>query len=333
MKKGELLAAYWHTKKRQILLNCSCILIFGFTFFLYQIPLEASLYGASICGVVMMGEILYSFRKYAAHYRKVEKMEKELIYGVWEFPEAENAMEQKYQELLVCLQKKQQKQDLEKEKAYREMTEYYTTWVHQIKTPIAAMRLLLREDTDQGWEISMELFRIEQYVDMVLQYVRLGAKSTDYQIAEYRLDSVIRQAIRKYARLFIKKKIVLDYEEVRIKVITDEKWLLFVIEQILSNALKYTDRGKIRIYLSDEKKKELVIEDTGIGIAPQDLPRVFESGFTGYNGRKEKRSTGIGLYLCRRIMKRLSHTIRIESELGKGTRVILGLGTVALEYE
>ena len=226
-----------------------------------------------------------------------------------------------------------EKEKRNREKAYREMTEYYTTWVHQIKTPIAAMRLLLKEDTEQGWEISMELFSIEQYVDMVLQYIRVGGKSTDYQIAEYNLDSIMRQAIRKYARLFIRKKISLEYEEISLKVVTDKKWLLFVIEQILSNALKYTEKGRIKIYLLDEKKKEVVIEDTGIGIAPQDIPRVFESGFTGYNGRKEKHSTGIGLFLCKKIMTRLSHTIRIESEPGKGTRVILGMETVSLDYE
>lgn len=310
-----------------------CVIVFNLIFFLYRFPMEGAVYGTLLC-IGMIGMIEgYEFWRYVNHYRKVERIEKELLYGTQEFPETIDEIERKYQELMNVLIKEKNTKELKKEKEYQEMEEYYTTWVHQIKTPIAAMRLLLKEDTEQNQEILLELFRIEQYVDMVLQYVRLGAKSTDYQIEEYDFDSIVRKAIRKYARLFIRKKIRLEYEEIHMKVITDEKWLLFVIEQILSNALKYTDKGTIKIYLRDAKKKELVIEDSGIGIAPQDVPRVFEPGFTGYNGRKEKSSTGIGLYLCKRIMKSLSHKIRIESEVGKGTRVILGLETISLEYE
>lgn len=308
-------------------------MIFLSIFFLYQLPMEAAGYGSFLCLSLIFITEAVNFKKYVSHYREVEKIEQELSYGTQQFPRTEEATEIKYQELMRLMIEEKEKEKRNREKAYREMTEYYTTWVHQIKTPIAAMRLLLKEDTEQGWEISMELFSIEQYVDMVLQYIRVGGKSTDYQIAEYNLDSIMRQAIRKYARLFIRKKISLEYEEISLKVVTDKKWLLFVIEQILSNALKYTEKGRIKIYLLDEKKKEVVIEDTGIGIAPQDIPRVFESGFTGYNGRKEKHSTGIGLFLCKKIMTRLSHTIRIESEPGKGTRVILEMETVSLDYE
>lgn len=126
------------------------------------------------------------------------------------------------------------------------------------------------------------------------------------------------------------QQIIASYEPVHCEVLTDEKWLVFVLEQILSNALKYTKSGSIHIYLSPDAPKTLVIEDTGIGIAPEDLPRIFEKGYTGCNGRADKRSTGIGLYLCRQIMEKLSHTIRIESEMGAGTKVYLGLDTVSL---
>jgi signal transduction histidine kinase len=116
-------------------------------------------------------------------------------------------------------------------------------------------------------------------------------------------------------------------------VLTDEKWLLFVIEQVLSNALKYTNEGEISIYMDSSLPDTLVIEDTGIGIQEEDLPRIFEKGFTGYNGRSDKKSTGIGLYLCRRILNKLSHTINIESEVGKGTRVKIGLDTTGAVSE
>lgn len=175
-----------------------------------------------------------------------------------------------------------------------------------------------------------EQIKMEQYVQMALQYLRMEKMTSDLVFARYDLDALIRQAVRKYAPLFIRRKIILSYEPVHCEVLTDEKWLVFVLEQILSNALKYTKSGSIHIYLSPDAPKTLVIEDTGIGIAPEDLPRIFEKGYTGCNGRADKRSTGIGLYLCRQIMEKLSHTIRIESEMGAGTKVYLGLDTVSL---
>lgn len=210
--------------------------------------------------------------------------------------------------------------------------EYYTIWVHQIKTPIAAMRLQLQgEDSDSSRELLEELQRIEQYVEMVLTYLRLDSGSTDYVLKKYDLDDIIRQAVRKYASQFIRKKIRLTYEPLSCEVLTDEKWLLFVIEQVLSNALKYTRSGEISITL--EAPKTLCIRDTGIGIAPEDLPRIFEKGFTGYNGRNDKKASGIGLYLCRRICSRLNHEIIITSKVDVGTEVRIDLDRKVLEVE
>ena len=193
------------------------------------------------------------------------------------------------------------------------------------------MRLLLQEEeTPISREMQGELFQVEQYVQMALQYLRMENMNTDLVFERQELDPLIHQAVRKYALLFIRRKISLQYEDVHCEVLTDEKWLEFVLEQILSNALKYTRQGQIKIYMDPQGSKTLVIEDSGIGIAPEDLPRIFERGYTGYNGRADKRSTGIGLYLCKQIMDRLSHTIRIESEMGVGTRVYLGLDTVKL---
>jgi len=141
----------------------------------------------------------------------------------------------------------------------------------------------------------------------------------------------VRQAVRAYASQFIRKKIRLEYEPLSCRVLTDEKWLLFAVEQVLSNALKYTKAGSVSITM--EAKKTLCIRDTGIGIAPEDLPRVFEKGYTGYNGRADKKATGIGLYLCRRILGKLGHTISIESKLGVGTTVRLGLESAHLTVE
>lgn len=150
--------------------------------------------------------------------------------------------------------------------------------------------------------------------------------SADLELKRYDLLEIIRQAVRKYSRLFILQKMKLNLEEMDYQVLTDEKWLLFAIEQILSNALKYTKEGGISIYMAKDRKDTLVIEDTGIGINPEDLPRVVEKGFTGYNGRNHKKSTGLGLYLSKEILEKLNHTLTLESEVGKGTRVFIYLG-------
>jgi CRISPR-associated Csx2 family protein len=214
----------------------------------------------------------------------------------------------------------------QKEKAFADMVDYYTIWAHQIKTPIAAMRLLLQsEQSETNSELLEQLFKVEQYVEMVLQYLRLENMSSDLVFKRHSLDDIVKQAIRKYSKSFIRKKIKLNYMDLNCDVLTDEKWLVFVVEQILSNALKYTGAGEISIYMDSRLLDTLVIEDTGIGIEQEDLPRVFEKGFTGYIGRSDKRSTGIGLFLCKQILNKMSHTITIESVVGKGTKVKIGL--------
>ena len=170
--------------------------------------------------------------------------------------------------------------------------------------------------------LEQELFKIEQYVEMLLSYLRLDSESADLVLHRCSLDEIVRQAARKYAKVFIAQKITLDFTPCGAEVLTDEKWLSFVVEQLLSNALKYTPAGTITVRGSET---QLVITDTGIGIAPEDLPRVFEKGYTGYNGRISQVSTGIGLYLCRRILTQLGHGITITSQLGQGTRVCIDL--------
>ena len=223
------------------------------------------------------------------------------------------------------------------------MTDYYTMWAHQIKTPIFALRLLLQESPEENKEKLSELFKIEQYVEMVLGYLRTEDMSSDLKLSHCSLDRIIRDQIHKYAGIFVSKKLTLTYESISQDVLTDEKWLGFVIGQILSNALKYTRTGGIRIYLEkklsldtddvsisigndDCNKVEnltLVIEDTGIGIRAEDIPRIFEKGYTGVNGRDDNRATGIGLYLSNKIMRKLGHRLCITSTEGKGTKVFL----------
>lgn len=313
-------------EKRQVLLAVALgLLIYSLVLLLYQIPPEAAGYGILLVFIAEFVWLLSGFGRF----RKKQKLLRQLAgerakdFYLRDLPESEDPKEEAYQDLIESLLKEKNRKEAEAAEKLRDMEEYYTLWVHQIKTPIAAMSLLLQEeDTPENGELSMELFRIEQYVEMVLQYLRLDSPDHDLAFRSVDVDDCVRQAVRKYARSFIRKKIALDFQETGIETVSDEKWLVFVLEQLLSNALKYTKKGTIRIYGGNGF---LYIEDTGIGIAPEDLPRIFEKGYTGYNGRRDKKSTGIDLYLCQEILKRLAHGITITSTLGEGTKVTLDL--------
>lgn len=210
--------------------------------------------------------------------------------------------------------------------------DYYTVWVHQIKTPIASMRLTLEgSDSPESRKLSAELGRIERYVEMALVYLRLDSESSDYVIREFELDPFIRRSVKKFAGEFISKRLSLELEPSGASVVSDEKWLAFVVEQVLSNSLKYTREGSVRIYLAEPKT--LCIRDTGIGIAPEDMPRIFDKGYTGLNGRADLRASGLGLYLCRRVCRKLGHGISAVSAPGEGTEIRIDLSSYDLDPE
>lgn len=323
-----------YLKRHVTVLIAAALLVCIFTavFYLYNLPLEAVFYAAGLTAgaIAVLGVI-----RFAAFYKRHQALlalRTRIANELTGLPEPLSVIEEDYQELLYALYENRVTLLSKADRAKSDMIDYYTIWAHQIKTPIATMHLLLQtEETVQAEQLSTELFKVEQYVEMVLGYLRLESTSTDYVLKKYDLDGIIRQAVRKYARLFIGKKIGIHYSGIPVSVLTDEKWLLFVFEQVLSNAIKYTKAGAVSIYL--EEPRTLVIEDTGIGIAPEDLPRVFEKGYTGYNGRADKKATGIGLYLCRRILQKLGHSIEIESQVDVGTKVKIALDTVELQRE
>lgn len=301
------------------------------TLMLYQVPWGALAYVGAECAGIGMVIMLIDYVSYRGRCLHLEGMMEEIALGVDHLPKPWDGVSEAYDGLLRRLfaQKKQIENDWQT--SHTDMMEYYTAWVHQIKTPIAAMRLKLEEQDDrETLALSTDLGRIEQYVEMVLCYLRLDAGTTDYCFALCDLDDILRQAIRRFANFFIGKKIKLSYEPMHYQVLTDEKWLLFVIEQVLSNALKYTKEGQISIVLEDEV---LIIKDTGIGIAAEDLPRIFEKGYTGYNGRRDKKASGIGLYLCKRITTNLGHHMWANSVLGEGTAVCINLHRESMEHE
>lgn len=251
-----------------------------------------------------------------------------------QLPPAANRIEEDYQSLLRQLDESRSQAISQKDHALTELSEYYSLWAHQIKTPISAMHLILQGEQNANTALLYEqLFSIEQYVEMALGYLRTQSMSNDMVLRTVSLDALLRQSIKKFASLFIRKRITLNYTPTDFLILTDEKWFCFVIEQLLSNALKYTVKGSISIYAPPGPQKILIIRDTGIGIAPEDLPRLGERGFTGYNGREDKKSTGLGLYLCRTILSRLSLRMEISSKIGEGTAIFLYLDTHSLQAE
>lgn len=300
-------------------------LIFAAVLYLYHMPMEPVAYAMGLCVVIAVLVLLTDSGRYRKKMEELKWQLEAVRNGVEKLPFPGDGVEAIYQNLLKNCQEERIRQVAEIMKDKADVTDYFTLWTHQIKTPIAAMRLLLQQEIsepeqyyEQKKEVESELFKIEQYVEMVLQYLRLNSSINDFVLKEYDLDDIIRQAVRKYAPMFIRKKLSLKYESVQVKTVTDEKWMVFVLEQLLSNAIKYTVFGSVSIYMEGGC---LVVEDTGIGILAEDLPRIFDKGYTGYNGRSDKKASGIGLYLAKEILNRLGHKILVESETGKGTRV------------
>ena len=314
-------AAYLKTNRKVIVLMALWIGIFLAIFFFSRLPLETVGYGMLLFAVLGGIYIAIDFREFVRRLKELEQAKKHIAVSRERIPTAENPLEEQYQALLEEVFRYKCRLESEYDNRYSEMMDYYTMWVHQIKTPIAAMHLLLQSEEipDKG-ELEEQLFKTEEYVGMVLQYLRLNSSINDFVLKEYEIDHMIRQAVRKYAPMFIRKKLTLHYEPLQVKVVTDEKWLVFVLEQVLSNAIKYTAAGDIFIYLENGC---LTIKDTGMGILPEDLPRIFDKGYTGYNGRSDKKASGIGLYLVQKILNKLGHKILVESEPGAGTTVRL----------
>lgn len=297
--------------------------------------------------------LLWDYGRYREKYRELQRLlsTEERTGGM---PQTSSSMEQAYQQIIMAQETEKKALVTQLGEKQQNMADYYTMWTHQIKIPLSAMDLLLQnadkneggniekdadgiEDTQTIKRLREEVFKTGQYVDMALHYARMESISSDLSFGKLDVGELVKKALKKYWLLFSGAELQLHLEECHAQVVTDGKWFSFVIEQVLSNALKYTKEGSVSIYGADESGRHveeggcyLVIEDTGIGIEEGDLPRIFERGFTGYNGRLGNKSTGIGLYLCRQIMDRLGLSIHVESKRGEGTKVFLGIAQEAI---
>ena len=315
----EILKSYLKKNMKTYILFVVFIAIFFFMFYLYNLPLEALIYTGSLCFLAGLIGNAMDFINYRKSYKKLKFLEKNIINDREDLPKSLDIRIDYYHKIIEKLYRELENETQKNKQKNTDMVDYYSMWVHQIKTPIAAMNFLLdNEEVDQK-NLQQELFKIERYVEMVLTYIRLDSTSSDYVITKINLDEVVKDSVKKYATIFINKKIKLNYVSHETMVISDKKWLSFAFEQILGNSVKYTSAGgEITIETCENK---LVIEDNGMGIKEEDLPRIFEKGFTGFSGRYEKKSSGLGLYLCKKTLDKLGHHIEISSKVGEGTRI------------
>ncbi len=321
-----LVLEYIRSKRRAVIAFAIAVAIFSVVFYLMHTPLRVIWYPALICVVCAVIYAVIDFYSYRRKHNALVNAMNNIDVTTDNLPAPTELIERDYQELLSCMLKQKNRKIQEIREAREETTEYVAMWTHQIKTPLTALQLTAGTVPEpEHTELMARLFEIENYVDTMLQFVRLEGNVNDLVLKPYNLKSMVNQAVKYFARIFITKNLQVQINVPdELEIVTDEKWFVFVLKQLISNALKYTEKGAVKISASKgDNTVTLTIEDTGIGIAPEDIPRIFERGYTGYNGRKDKKASGLGLYLTKRITKLLSQSITITSVPAKGTKVTL----------
>ncbi len=303
-----------------LILLLGFILIFAFVFDAYRSLLEyVALLLAFLSFLFIGADAWTAYKAYRSQKLQVSA-------------QAQTPLEKLLQERVEELEYEQKNQLLVEQEKYNDLLDYYTLWVHQVKTPIAASSLLIGDlkDKEAKSQLEQELFKIESYVHLVLQYLRLESFHDDLVLKQENLADLVREVVKKYALFFIQQGLSLNLHDLDYTIVTDKKWFLVILEQVLSNSLKYTKEGSIEIYFHEDS---LYIKDTGLGIQNADLLRVFERGFSGYNGRLTQQSSGLGLYLSKKIADQLGHKIAIDSQVGQGTTVSIAFPEKKLIFE
>lgn len=283
--------------------------------------------GGIFLSVYVVGEYFYR----NPFYKELNKLIKSDVKEVFALIPKPQSHEQK---LFIQLLEKQHYEYLEElEQLHNEKSDYQDfimSWIHEVKIPITACRMLIKNSTGKTSDylankFEDELIKIDNYVEQALYYSRIDSFSKDYFITEVSLNQIILESIKKYSKIFINKHIRFNMWDSQEFIYSDSKWLGFVVDQIVTNSLKYTNDGGMISFTfeEDHREKQLVIHDTGPGIKPEDINRVFEKGFTGSTGRNHSKSTGIGLYLAKQLVLKLGHDISIKSKENKYTKVII----------
>ncbi|MDT2662522.1 sensor histidine kinase [Enterococcus hulanensis] len=292
------------------------------TFYLYEFSFAPFFDGWLFTAFVL---VVYSLVSFYRSFRKQKQLEllatKDLQLSNLVFlPKAATLSEQTYQKVLrLVLENKNQEQE-ELQQKQRAMLDDFGLWLHQIKTPVAALDLLIQSGQLDPRTMKNEVFKINEYLQMILNYMRQNLDQADLVFQQLSIEKIIKSVVKKYATFFSQKDLSLQLGNLEGSVYSDQKWLIFILEQVIFNAIKYTEDGTISISFSDN---QLTIQDTGIGIRSEDLPRVFEKGYTGMNGREQQRASGLGLYLSQEAAEKLGCRLYIESQIKKGTTVTI----------
>ena len=321
MWNKKLLNEYLKMKKTSIIGILGVYAILFVFVYLYRIPIEVILYPFILTIVFVLMVLLFDYIKYKEKVNKIIQICNDVSSCYSVKINDKNIFDEYYLDIINELLKENRKQVSQIQKRVSDINDYFSIWVHQIKTPIASMKLKIDNEQMDLLQLASDLNRIDHYVDLVLSFLKFDEEKIDLYFRKTDVDRIMRESLKKFSNDFIIKKIRLDYKLSKREVLTDEKWLSFVFDQLLSNALKYPDKGTISIYYDGDSC--LCIKDSGIGIALADMERLFEKGFTGYNGRQYKKASGIGLYMCKRMCDKLNIGISIESVVNEYTLVKL----------
>lgn len=334
-EQSTVFKGFLSVKRYEIGIYLAMILIFGALFILGRLPLEFYFYGVLLTGFLFTGYLIAQFTQYNNRYKTLKYIEIQPLTVLKELKTSIDPSEKYLLEEIQHLMEQIDEFRYSQQEKNTEQMDYFTLWLHQIKTPIAAMSLLMQQNKENPQltkKVQQELIRVENYTHMALNYLKLEQAEKELDLGKVDLDRVIKRTLKKFSILFIYNRIALDYQPLEKSVLSDENWLLILVEQILSNSLKYTpENGTIKIYMDPHKENQLIIEDTGIGIRSEDLPKIFEKGYSGWNGKIQEKSTGLGLFLSKKICQRLGHKLTVQSEIGKGTIISIDLNQENLE--
>lgn len=323
MDKKYFAVQYLKDRYKVILVFCGLLGCNFFLYFLYDVRLEPIFYTAFLLVLFVLPFAFWDLHRTYGKYQLLQNIQQADFPVLFDLPMADTLLEQSYQKMIQKAMQAWQNERAEQRKINSERDDYYTLWTHQIKTPIYTMDLMLQTGDTAPSKWKMELLHISQYVDMALKYSQLENQFTDLCLEQTELLPLVQEAVKKYSIILITKRLKIDLHDLNSIVLTDRKWLLFILEQLVSNAAKYTEQGSIAIY--QPTPLQICVSDMGIGIATEDLPRLFEKGYTGFNGRIHQKSTGCGLYMCNKVSHLLGCTLSVSSQVNKGTTVTVNL--------
>ncbi|NMD37454.1 MAG: HAMP domain-containing histidine kinase [Christensenellaceae bacterium] len=301
----------------KIIMGYFALLLFAFIFYLYGISWAQISYPLFICFLGLSLYFVLDFYFFNKKLKELNAMISEKNFDV-KYIQANSPIEQKYIELINNMSSSHSNDINQLKQKNDANIDYLLLWSHQIKTPLSALNLMSQKLPNSS-EYMEQLFYVDAYIDMMLQFLKLENINEDYRFEKFNIGDVIREVIRFFRPVFINSKTTVQLDNIDITVLSDKKLLSFVIKQIVSNAIKYSPKGIIKIYM--ESPNTLAVEDNGIGINAEDIPMLFKKGFTGYNGRQHQKSSGIGLFLSYEILSKINHNINISSKPGMGTVV------------